>query len=157
LLVAQGEDGEPFLLDLSNAHHRGTPNQAWPADDTSRVWAFMKQAGQEPLAALRSLGQSVYHAAPSGSRSRHPHVYLADQPLNDEALLDVSRLTSTVRHLPLTDGLDDLEPEVSTMTFLQTHALLPDAVQAAFGLEWAYSPLCYQPKPTPITTPLMGE
>lgn len=145
LVVAQGEDGEPFLLDLSNAHHRGTPNQAWPADDTARVWAFMQRAGQADLASLRSQGQSVYHAAPSGSRSRHPHIYVADQPLSDEALLDLCQLASTVRGRRRTDGLDDLEQPSGTLPFLQTHALLPEAVQAAFRLEWAYSPLQYQP------------
>src|SRR5579883_691586 len=49
LVIAQDIDGQPFILDLSNVQFMGRPDQAWEADDASRVLELMTQAGHGDL------------------------------------------------------------------------------------------------------------
>lgn len=150
LVIAQDTDGQPFILDLSNAQFMGT-GTAWPADDTDRVIELMERAEHYELVTHRKLGRSVYHAAPSGSRSRHPHVYLATTPLTDLEVVELGRITSVVRgQRRAAAGSDSFTRQAATMPFIQTQERLSEAVEQRYGLTWAYSPLQYQPKPIPF-------
>lgn len=153
LVIAQDVDGQPFILDLSNAQFMGA-GKAWPADDTNRMVELMERAEYFDLVTLRQLGRSVYHAAPTGSRLRHPHVYLASTPLTDLELVELGRITSVVRsQRRAAAGPDSFARQASTMPFIQTFTPLNEAIKAQYGLTWAYSPLQYQPIPTTSPTP----
>ena len=107
----------------------------------------------QDLVTRRKLGRSVYNNAPAGSRLRHPHVYLAASRLTDMELVALGRITSVVRSRREGVGSDSFERQARTMPFIQTHDRLSEVVERRYELTWAYSPLQYQPKPTPIPVP----